>query len=212
MRPLAYGARWVALATVGLLGCVDAPEGAREDLDASPTVSPATRDQLLLQTALVALPPDEFGATDLPDPASTNAGLVVRYCGQCHAVPMPTMHSAADWPGVVRRMWLRMDRLPDTLGLEIPAPGDRVQMLDYLTGNALRVSGAMLPPGRGREEFAVVCSRCHTLPDPWTHSAEDWPTVFMRMERNMERMNVAAAAPEEATRILSYLQGLGPRP
>jgi hypothetical protein len=28
------------------------------------------------------------------------------------------------------------------------------------------------------------------LPDPGTHSADDWPAVYSRMERNMERMQI----------------------
>jgi hypothetical protein len=105
-----------------------------------------------------------------------------------------------------------MDRLPDSLGLSLPNAGERVALLGYLEENALRVSGATLPAGTGRDDFALICSRCHALPDPWIHSADDWPAVFMRMERNMERMNVDAATPQEATRILTYLQRIGPRP
>ena len=35
------------------------------------------------------------------------------------------MHSATDWPSVVRRMWLRMDRLPESLHVAVPDQGDR---------------------------------------------------------------------------------------
>jgi len=109
-------------------------------------------------------------------------------------------------------MWLRIDRLPDSLGLAVPHAGERVALLGYLEENALQVSGASLPKGVGREEYSLVCSRCHALPDPWIHSVADWPAVFMRMERNMERMNVEAATPQQATRILTYLHTIGTRP
>lgn len=79
-------------------------------------------------------------------------------------------------------------------------------MLAYLTANALQVSGASLPEGPGRAEFSEVCSRCHTLPDPKVHSSQDWLAVFLRMERNMERMNVKPPTKEETSAILSYLQ------
>ena len=59
---------------------------------------------------------------------------------------------------MVRRMWLRMDRLPDSLGLSLPHSGERVALLGYLEENALRVSGATLPAGTGRDEFAMICS------------------------------------------------------
>jgi hypothetical protein len=79
-------------------------------------------------------------------------------------------------------------------------------MLTYLITNALKVSGSSLPPGRGRAEFALVCSRCHALPDPRVHSAQDWLAVYLRMERNMERMNVSAPSQAQTGEILAYLQ------
>jgi hypothetical protein len=116
------------------------------------------------------------------------------------------MHSATDWPGVVRRMWLRMERLPASANVQLPDPGARATMLTYLMNNGLKVSGAVLPPGQGRAEFAEVCSRCHALPDPNVHSAQDWLAVFLRMERNMERMNVRPPTQAETSGILAYLQ------
>ena len=170
----------------------------------------ASQEQLLLATAKVALPPEGIAPADLPDPSSSEAQLVAKHCAQCHALPLPAMHSAADWPSIVRRMWLRMDRLPDSLELSIPELGERVALLRYLTDNALRVSGASLPPGAGRETYAVACSRCHALPDPWIHSPQDWPAVFMRMERNMERMDVTPVTQAEASEILLYLESCCP--
>jgi hypothetical protein len=101
-----------------------------------------------------------------------------------------------------------MDRLPESFGVRAPLPGERAQMLTYLTSYALVVSGGVLPPGRGREEFAKICSRCHALPDPAAHSGQDWVAVFQRMERNMGRMNVSPPTAEESERILLYLQSL----
>ena len=92
------------------------------------------------------------------------------------------------------------------MNVQLPDPGARSTMLSYLTTNALKVSGATLPAGRGRAEFAEVCSRCHALPDPKIHSAQDWLAVFLRMERNMERMNVRQPTQAETSEILAYLQ------
>jgi hypothetical protein len=99
-----------------------------------------------------------------------------------------------------------MDRLPGTFNIQAPDEGARAQMVAYLTSNALQVSGSSLPPGPGREEFAVACSRCHALPDPSIHSSRDWLSVFLRMERNMERMNVRPLSKDETTKVLTYLQ------
>lgn len=171
--------------------------------------SPAQRsDALLLAATKIALPPSGLSPGDLPDPHSLGATLEAQYCSQCHSLPSPAMHSATDWPRVVRRMWLRMDRLPDSLGVRTADEGARGTVLTYLMANALQVSGAQLPPGPGREEFALVCSRCHALPDIKVHAAKDWPSVFMRMERNMERMNVRPPTGDQTGKILGYLQAV----
>ncbi len=54
----------------------------------------------------------------------------------------------------------------------------------------------------------MTCSRCHALPDVKIHSSGDWPSVYMRMERNMERMNVRPPTQAEGGKILLYLQGV----
>ena len=165
-------------------------------------------DSLLLLSAKIALPPDGFRPADLPDANSVGAELVAKYCAQCHALPTPTAHSATDWPRVVRRMWLRMDLLPEVFRVQTPMVGERAQLLNYLTDYALVVSGGALPAGKGRDDFANVCSRCHALPDPGVHSAQDWVAVFQRMERNMGRMKVSPPTAEESEGILTYLQSL----
>ncbi|HYL54467.1 MAG TPA: hypothetical protein VEU73_02705 [Gemmatimonadales bacterium] len=162
-------------------------------------------DRLLLAAAAIGLPPAGVAPGDLPEPTSRGATLVAKYCVQCHALPTPTAHSATDWPSVTRRMWLRMEWLPDSLGVQVPTNAERYEILQYLTGNALKVSGAVLPAGRGREAFSLICSRCHALPDPRVHSKEDWGIVFARMERNMERMKVAPPTGEQGQEILAYL-------
>lgn len=190
------------------IACQPAPPPEASEPAAAPATSTDSRDDLLLASAKIALPPSGVAAGDLPDPASAGAGLLVTHCAQCHELPAPAMHSATDWPGVARRMWLRMDRLPAGLGVAVPDAGARATMLAYLTANALPVSGTTLPAGAGREEFAMICSRCHALPDPRVHSPQDWLTVYLRMERNMERMNVAPATQPQTAAILAYLQGV----
>lgn len=176
-----------------------------------PTItSSSTQDALLLASAKIALPPPGIEPSDLPEPSSSGALLEVQYCVQCHDLPSPAMHSATDWPRVLRRMWLRMDRLPASMGIRSPDEGQRNVLLQYLMANGLIVSGIALPAGSGREEFAMVCSRCHALPDVRNHSPRDWPAVFQRMERNMERMNVAPPSRDQTTKILLYLGNAAP--
>lgn len=169
------------------------------------------QDELLLAAANIALPPSGVTAADLPEPNSKGAQLVGENCGQCHSIPTPQMHSATDWPSIARRMWLRMELLPLVLQVKVPSVAERFAILEYLNANALKVSGSTLPPGVGRETFSEVCSRCHALPDPRTHSREDWPTVYSRMERNMERMKVPPPTREQTSDIILYLQMVASR-
>ena len=199
-----YGrAMLIALAALGF-ACQNAPRDAART--AAPAAQLSRSDKLLLAAATIGLPPAGVAPGDLPEPTSRGAQLVVKYCAQCHSLPAPSAHSATDWPSVARRMWLRMEWLPDSLGVRVPTSADRYEILQYLTGNALKVSGAVLPAGRGREAFALVCSRCHALPDPRVHSKADWAIVFARMERNMERMKVAPPTGQQTEDILYYLQ------
>jgi hypothetical protein len=197
------------LAALGVGACREAPRPAATPVSQGPQLSHS--DQLLLAAATIGLPPTGVAPGDLPEPNSARAQLLVKYCAQCHALPAPTQHSATDWPSVARRMWLRMEWLPESLAVRTPTDAERYEILQYLTTNALRVSGSVLPQGRGREAFALICSRCHALPDPRVHSRADWAIVFARMERNMERMKVAPPTGQQVEEILAYLQTVGSR-
>lgn len=200
----------VALAALAVSACNQRPadSGAAQ----APPAALSRHDQLLLAAAGVALPPAGVTPADLPEPNSAGAQLVAKHCAQCHDLPQPSMHSATDWPSVARRMWLREDGLADSMGVAVPTTSERFLMLNYLTANGLKVSGANLPAGAGREAFQLVCSRCHALPDPRNHSAQDWPTVFARMETNMARMKVPPLKGTQTTDILLYLQRASGRP
>lgn len=193
----------VAAAAAAAVACQQpAPAGGSNQAPTGLT----RQDELLLAAANVALPPAGVSAADLPDPNGQGAKLVATFCEQCHALPHPGMHSAVDWPSVTRRMWLRMEGLNPSLGVKSPSLSERFVMLDYLNANALKVSGANLPAGTGKEAFQLVCSRCHALPDPRVHTSADWPAVFARMETNMTRMKVAPLTGTQTTDILLYLQ------
>src|SRR5512139_4352060 len=44
----------------------------------------------------------------LPELHSEGAQLLQAYCAQCHELPGPGLHTADEWPAVVRRMNMRM--------------------------------------------------------------------------------------------------------
>jgi cytochrome c5 len=210
MRCAKWIGSWLTLGAV-LAGCQPSQPAHRAGDSTAATGGLSRADYMLLAAAKVALPPPGLAAGDLPDPSSRDAQLVITYCGQCHGLPSPMAHSATDWPSVARRMWLRMEMLPESLGIKTPTPSERGLILSYLLANSLKVSGAVLPAGKGRDEFAVVCNQCHALPDPRVHAADDWPAVYARMERNMERMQVKAPGGTVGTDILLYLQTVAGR-
>ncbi len=194
----------LTLLAVSMAGCADgipSREGTGQ-------AGPATFDELLLASARVALPPVGLSAADLPDPESPAAQQVTRYCTSCHALPSPQSHSATDWPGVIRRMWLRMDRIGPSFEVPIPNGAERLVMLEYLIDNALRVRTSGLPAGAGRDLFVSTCSRCHELADPSQHSAEDWVGVVRRMQGHMEGMLGEFMSQDDSRRITAYLQAV----
>lgn len=202
MRPQrAFSRAVLASAVLGFLACQPAPA---PQADAEQDVS-NVRDELLLASAKVALPPEGLLPAELPDPDSPGAQTLATYCGTCHALPSPLAHSATDWPSVARRMWLRMGRLDSPFSVPIPTSADRVTLSQYLVKNALKVSAAELPEGPGRDLFATTCTQCHELPDPRQHSPEDWVSVVRRMMTHMQDMLGQSLSQDQLGQVSGYL-------
>lgn len=145
------------------------------------------------------LPPG-FEADMLPEPASRGARLTLRYCVQCHNLPNPAMHEARKWSPIVERMVLRMQGrgnmgqlMADMMaGVQAPDQEEANLLVAYLRKHAQKP----LDPARypevnspAGESFRLACGQCHALPDPRRHTAEEWPAVVARMQKNMEWMN-----------------------
>jgi cytochrome c5 len=194
----------VVLAANLALGCQGQPPAdSTVTMAAAETISAA--DQLILASAKVALPPAGILREDLPDPQSGGAQFLQEYCSTCHALPSPTMHSATDWPGVVRRMWLRLDLLDPQFAIPKPELGERIAMLDYLTQNALKVNHDNLLDAPGREFFEATCGQCHELPDPRQHSSQDWFVVVRRMNQHMRDILGRELSNPEIEQVTRYL-------
>lgn len=189
--------------------CSAPPQQAADTaaVGAQPAAATDASDRLLLASAKLALPPAGTRVEDLPDPRSAGALALQTYCTTCHALPTPAMHSATDWPGVIRRMWLRMDLLEPPYQVPRPELGDRIVMLDYVTANALQVSRAQLRDALGRETFQTRCSRCHELPDPAQHSSQDWFVVVRRMNQHMRDILGTELTNPQIDSITRYLSG-----
>lgn len=144
--------------------------------------------------------PPTFDAARLPQRQSNGAKLVLAYCVQCHNLPNPAMHHAAKWPGIVRRMVLRMEGKGNlgTLmgemmaGVKAPGAEQTKAIVAYLQRHAqkpldpARYPEVYQPSG---EAFRLACNQCHVLPDPRRYTAAEWPRVVARMQENMEWMN-----------------------
>ena len=174
------------------------------------------------------LPPVNYSESDLPEPNSRGAAMLKVYCDRCHWLPAPAMHSAEEWPLLVRRMQLRAHTLQRRMGgplteglmgdvmmqglatteLDMAAPTEAVDSLtSYLQRNALpTVEPEELGQGADVTFYRQICATCHELPDPAAHTAMEWETVLQRMNVNMRLMDVEPMERQEMTRILEFLQ------
>jgi cytochrome c2 len=149
---------------------------------------------------LARILPPSFETAQVPQPASRGAQLLTQYCVQCHNLPNPAMHHAAKWPAVLDRMVVRMQGkgnmgalMRDMMaGVSAPTRSEVAAIGDYLRRNAMEP----LDPGKypaintpQARSFKLACQQCHVLPDPQRYTAQQWPAVVRRMEKNMEWMN-----------------------
>ncbi len=190
------------------VACSDNGDSGRRDRSSEP---PPERDQLLLASAKVALPPAGITQADLPDFESSDAQQFIRFCVACHDLPSPKAHSATDWPRVLRRMWLRMGMIDSSFNVPTPNASERFAILRYAEQNALKVATERLPDLPGRDLFEETCSQCHELADPYQHSSEDWVAVVRRMMGHMEDILGTTLASGDLTRISLYLSEVSKR-
>jgi len=76
--------------------------------------------------------PPQIQLSDYPEHESEAAVLYISKCSGCHAAPLPKIHEADQWPGIVRRMEMRM------ANKAIPAPSasDTAVIVEYLQAHA----------------------------------------------------------------------------
>lgn len=234
-----------ALSVAGLLVALGALTGCADRSDEQRVHTLATFDSVLMELGGTApanlerpqrwrmissiwagLPPTNFDPEQLPEPDSRGAGLVQSYCTQCHWLPAPQMHSAEEWPLLVRRMILRARTITKRMGgpvtrrlvanerlLEgmaitaVPSSEDQDSLIAYLTEHALPTADPRdLPPGEGRQAFLDACTRCHDTPSPAAHAPEEWDGVVERMEANVQLIGVEEMGEPEKQRVVRYLE------
>lgn len=108
--------------------------------------------------------PGGLTADRLPDPQSKGATLFASYCGQCHNLPSPRMHSTGDWSMRFEKMMdhaiLMAEASPD---IKIPADNEKKEIASYLEKNGfIGLPATSLLRGEP-QAFNVMwfCSVCH---------------------------------------------------
>jgi len=162
----------------------------------------------MMQRMMSGMLPPGIKPENLPDPDSRGAKLLIQYCNQCHNLPSPKMHTAGEWPAIADWMFARMSMMSGMMGIENPSFEEQFLIMSYLKAHSLKsVSPGMLPSpeSKGAILFKEICSRCHALPDPKLHSAEEWPKVIERMMSNMQSMGKRTITEDERNVITNYL-------
>jgi len=80
--------------------------------------------------------PSGIDAAELPDPKSSGARLLARYCIQCHDLPAPALHASNEWPKVLARMEQRMEKMSRMGSMLSPTGQERSVILNYLKRHA----------------------------------------------------------------------------
>lgn len=145
----------------------------------------------------------------LPEPKSEGARLAAQYCIQCHYLPNPQMHTAANWEKTVERMVWRMQgrgnmgRLMTEMMDNVKAPPaeELATLTRYLQKHGQKEIDPSHPAlaSTAGQMFSIACSQCHALPDPRRHTAREWPGVVQRMRQHMSWGNVVVGASELRT-------------
>ncbi len=149
--------------------------------------------------------PPRLDPAGLPEPDSAGARLVARHCAQCHHLPGPGHHTAAEWARVAETMFLLGDvtaRFGDRPDLLNPDEDERDVIGAYLQRHALRP----LPAGlTAPTAYLAACGDCHAAPDPSLHGTSEWPMVMARMAGHRAMMAREPLDPLTATTALAFL-------
>lgn len=162
-------------------------------------------------SAALRLIPAGLRAEDLPDAESRGAKVLGLYCGQCHDLPDPRMHTPEEWEAVVARMEQHMQAQAGGMLARIllPSSQDKDVLVNYLHAHSLKpmesLALATLSSGEG-QSYRQVCSDCHALPDPAQHTPKEWRLVVARMKQNISEAGRPLPSDEAFGAVLTYLE------
>lgn len=151
----------------------------------------------------------------LPEPTSQGSLLLQDQCTQCHGLVSPGQHATQDWPTIVDRMDRRMQMMSSRhMGMrhrdiEPLSSEEKQALLKYLqkhSFNAATPETLAEEQGESAKTYINTCSRCHALPDPTTHTLQEWENVVERMSKNMTNLGMDPLEPEHREDIMAYLK------
>ena len=82
-------------------------------------------------------------------------------------------------------------------GYGLPPQGSNVRALQ---------PGELDLNSRAGQFFSTTCARCHALPDPRQHTADQWPGVIARMEQNMRSSRLSVPDNNQIRQIQAFLE------
>jgi cytochrome c5 len=190
-------------------------------------LSDGQRWRLMASTA-TGLPPTSYRLADLPDPESRGANLQQVYCVQCHGISSPKMHTAEEWPVLIRRMVMRARTLRDRLGgtriedevdemliaglqsANIPTAEEQDSLIAYFTTHALPPAApGEIDDSPDAQLYVEYCSLCHEVPSPYAHGPDGAQALVYRMSALMEMLGMDPPDQAQKQRIVEYLQRVG---
>ncbi|HHL39261.1 MAG TPA: hypothetical protein ENJ37_02030 [Deltaproteobacteria bacterium] len=153
--------------------------------------------------------PGGLAARRLPEPQSEGARLFSRYCGQCHNLPNPKMHSVVEWPSMFEEMMAHARSLGAVRpGIETPGERARNEIVSYLRRHGMKSLSDDDPAlsGEGAFTFIWFCSTCHALADPAQHDLREWRDVIERMNGYRRSMGRPVMTPSDMDAIVEFFR------
>ena len=232
----------VAAIAVGALACAPAEQAADDEAQLAffdslladlggPQTSDLSRGQRwrLIASLGTGLPPASYRLEDLPEQGSRAVGLQQAYCLQCHGVSSPRMHSAEEWPTLIRRMLMRASALDSRLGgprseemvdemlmaglrtAVLPPAEDVDSLVAYFQRNAFPAAAqSEIPDTPEAALYVEKCSACHETPSPTAHGPEDAQALVARMSAMMAMLGMEQLTAEDQSRLVAFMQQSAP--
>ena len=158
--------------------------------------------------------PEGLTDKEIPEPENKGGKLFITYCSQCHNLPNPAMYSSDEWQIVFDRMVGHATIIGGAMkGIILPSPGAKEDIITYLQRNGLKALPKDSPALKdiGAFQFLWFCSTCHAIPDPASHTSEEWKGVVKRMNNNRKHWGRPEMTSGEMEEILKFLAKEGPK-